>query len=88
MGIPKKKCHLLLFEHLFCYGNSLLKARPFQFFNNGFENYRYIDVLGTFFNALPALHAQGCKLGVAEGDCPAQPCSIHEFFPVGIVGEV
>ncbi len=77
-----------LFEHLPCHGNSLLELRAFKFFHNGFENHRDIDVLGAFFHALPALHAQGRKLGVAEGDCATQPCSIHEFFPVGIVSQV
>ena len=43
-------------------------------------------MLGAFFPTLPALHAQGGKLGRPKPDCAAQPCCVHEFFPVGIVG--
>ena len=42
---------------------------------------------GHFSRALPALDAQGCKLGRPERDSAAQPCSVHEFFPVRIVGQ-
>jgi len=80
----------LLPEKLPGHGNSLLKAGPFEFLNNGFENRRYVDMLRAFVNALPALNAQGRKLGLPEGDSAAQPCSVHEFFINGIFdhGEV
>ena len=45
-------------------------------------------MLGAFFNTLSALDTQGCKLGLPWGGSATQPCSIHEFFPVGIAAQV
>ncbi len=62
------------------------RVRSFQFFYNGFENRWYVKVLGTFFKALSALYAQGCKLGFSDGQDATQPCSIHELCFVCIAG--
>ena len=65
-----------LFEGLPRHGDPLLESGPFKFLYHGFEKHRDIKVLGTFLPAFPALHAQGCKLGSPESDCPAQPCGV------------
>src|SRR5512133_1192739 len=81
---------LYLFEQLPCHGNPLPEAGTFELVHHGFKNRRYVDVLRALVNALTALHAEGRELGLAEGNCTAQPCSVHEFLLIGIFdhGEV
>jgi hypothetical protein len=79
-----------LLEELPGHGYSLLETGSFEFLHNGFEHRRDVDMLRTFINALPALHAQRCKLGLPKGDSTAQPCSVYEFFFIRVFdhGEV